>query len=129
MKILFWYQAIAGGNQQDECYSIESYFKTAPHRHISQRGLDPEREQTRRTNLILGELCRIEKLVDRFSERYCNMANKAETGMDCGVYLAMEGSLRMRVRDIFKRTMSVAPQNVKREMASRTKSRLRVNTV
>jgi hypothetical protein len=129
MKILSWYQAIAGGNQQDEGCSIESYLDTTSHRHISQGVLDPEHEQTRRTTLILAELCRIEKLVDRFSERYCNTANTAETGIDCGVYLAMEASLRIRVRDTFKTIMSVAPQNVKRQMASRTKSRLRVNTV
>jgi len=43
--------------------------------------------------------------------------------------VAMEASLRTRVRDTFKITMSVAPENVKRQMASRTQGRLRVHTV
>jgi hypothetical protein len=99
------------------------------HRYVSNSVLDSEHEHTYRTNHILAELCRVEKLIDKFSERYCNAANTAETGIECGVYVAMEGSLRSRVRDTFRITMSGAPENVKRHMATRTQSRLRVNTV
>ncbi|KAI4917458.1 hypothetical protein J4E85_009977 [Alternaria conjuncta] len=129
MKILSWYQAMAGGDQQGDSYPIETYMKTLPYQQNLRGALDSEQEQVYQTNLILAELCRIEKLVDKFSERYCNAANTAETGIDCAVYVAMEASLRTRVRDTFKITMSVAPENVKRQMASRTQSRLRVNTV
>lgn len=129
MKILSWYQAMAGGDQQGDSYYIETYMKILSHQQKLRGVLDSEHEQAYQTNLILAELCRIEKLVDKFSERYCSVANTAETGIDCSVYVAMEASLRTRVRDTFKITMSVAPKNVKRQMASRTQSHLRVNTV
>ncbi|KAI4614852.1 hypothetical protein J4E80_006356 [Alternaria sp. BMP 0032] len=129
MKILSWYQAMAGGDLQGDSYPIETYMKTLSYQQNSRGAMDSEHEQVYQTNLILAELCRIEKLVDKFSERYCNLANTAETGIDCGVYVAMEASLRTRVRDTFKITMSVAPENVKRQMASRTQGRLRVHTV
>jgi hypothetical protein len=71
----------------------------------------------------------VEKLIDKFSERYCNPAGIAETGIDCGVYVAMEASLRSCVRETFRIIMAAAPENVKRQIASRTQNRLRVNTV
>jgi hypothetical protein len=129
MKILSWYQALVGGDQQGERCSIETYMETLPRQHNSHDGTDSEHDQTSQTNLILAELCRIEKLIDKFSERYCNVVSTADTGIDSGVYLAMEASLRTGVRDTFKLTMSVAPDTVKRQIASRTQSRLRVNAV
>jgi hypothetical protein len=129
MKILSWYQALVGGDQQGERCSIETYMETLPRQHNSHDGTDSEHDQTCQTNLILAELCRIEKLIDKFSERYCNVVSTADTGIDSGVYLAMEASLRTGVRDTFKLTMSVAPDTVKRQIASRTQSRLRVKAV
>jgi hypothetical protein len=129
MKILSWYQTIAGSTQQDECYSMETHVDALGPRRMFNGLLSSEHEHTYQSNHILAELCRVEKLIDRFSERYCNPANAAETGIHCGVYVAMENSLRSCVRDTFRITMSAAPENVKRQMASRTQSCLRINTV
>jgi hypothetical protein len=71
----------------------------------------------------------VEKLIDQFSERYCKTANPAETGIEGGVYTALEQLLRTRVRDTFKVTMRTAPEDVKRQVASRSQNRARFNTL
>ncbi|KAL1792207.1 hypothetical protein ACET3X_009958 [Alternaria dauci] len=129
MKILSWYEEIAGVTQQDGCFSTVTHMDMLSHPRIFNGDLSSEHEHTYRTNHILAELCRLEKLIDKFSKRYCNPVNTAETGIQCGVYVAMEKSLRSRVRETFRITMSAAPENVKRQMATQTQSCLRVNTV
>ncbi|KAG9186742.1 hypothetical protein G6011_09850 [Alternaria panax] len=129
MKILSWYQVIAGSTQQDGIYSNETQMDILSHRYVFNHVFDSKHGESYGMNHILAELCRVEKLIDKFSERYCNAFNTAETGIEYGVYVAMEASLRSCIRDTFRITMSAAPENVKRQMASRTQSRFRVSTV
>ncbi|KAF1944574.1 hypothetical protein EJ02DRAFT_340666 [Clathrospora elynae] len=129
VKILSWYQAIAGGNSEDS--QIEAQREAFTHTHISLGAftLEAEEEETLRTNLVLSELRKVEKLIDKFSERYCKSANPSSLGIDGGVYVALEALLRTRVRDTFKITMRNAPDKIKRQLASRTHNRVRVNTM
>ncbi|RMZ69066.1 fusarubin cluster-transcription factor [Pyrenophora seminiperda CCB06] len=129
MEILNWYQAIAGAHQQGERSSRETQMKAFIYPYVSPDSSDLESENTYRTNLILSELRKIEKLIDNFSERYCQAANLAETGIESGVYVTIEASLRTHIRDTFKVTMAVAPETVKRQIASRAHNLVRVNTV
>jgi hypothetical protein len=129
-KILSWYQAIAGVNDQEDGL-INTPMEAFTHTPI-QLGdfrLEVEDEDTFRTQLVLGELRKVEKLIDQFSERYCKTANPAETGIEGGVYTALEQLLRTRVRDTFKVTMRTAPEDVKRQVASRSQNRARFNTL
>ncbi|KAH7388766.1 hypothetical protein BKA66DRAFT_415042 [Pyrenochaeta sp. MPI-SDFR-AT-0127] len=130
-KILSWYQAVAGVNQQGTDSPVNTQMEAFTHTPISlgEFRLEAEDEDTFRTQLVLGELRKVEKLIDKFSERYCKTANPAETGIDGGVYDALEALLRTRVRDTFRVTMRSAPEDVKRQIANRTQNRARVNTV
>ncbi|KAH8727657.1 hypothetical protein GQ44DRAFT_611294 [Phaeosphaeriaceae sp. PMI808] len=129
-KILSWYQAIAGVNDQEDS-SANTQMEAFIHTPISLGDfrLEVEDEDTFRTQLVLGELRKVEKLIDKFSERYCKNANSTETGIDGSVYGALEQLLRTRVRDTFKITMRTAPQDVKRQVASRSQNRARFNTL
>jgi hypothetical protein len=129
-KILSWYQAIAGVTDQEEG-SINTPMEAFTHTPISLGDfrLEVEDEDTFRTQLVLGELRKVEKLIDKFSERYCKTANPVETGIEGGVYNALEQLLRTRVRDTFKVTMRTAPEDVKRQVASRSQNRVRFNTL
>jgi hypothetical protein len=129
-KILSWYQAIAGVNDQEDP-SGNTPMEAFTHTPISLGDfrLEVEDEDTFRTQLVLGELRKVEKLIDKFSERYCKSANPAETGIEGGVYSALEQLLRTRVRDTFKVTMRTAPEDVKRQVASRSLPRARFNTL
>jgi hypothetical protein len=129
-KILSWYQAIAGVHDQDDG-SINTPLEAFTHTPISLGDfrLEVEDEDTFRTQLVLGELRKVEKLIDKFSERYCKATNPAETGIEGGVYGALEQLLRTRVRDTFKVTMRTAPEDVKRQVASRSQNRARFNTL
>ncbi|KAF2739891.1 Zn-II 2Cys6 regulatory protein [Polyplosphaeria fusca] len=129
-KILAWYQAIAGLNQptveSPTITQMEAFTHTPT--SLGKFTLDSEDEDAIRTNLVLTELRKVEKLIDKFSETYCKKANPAETGIDCGVYTALESLLRTRVRDTFKVTMKTAPEEVRRQVASRSLQRPRTNT-
>jgi hypothetical protein len=127
-KILSWYQAVAGMSQADS--PVNTTMEAFTHTPISLGDfrLEGEDEDTFRTQLVLGELRKVEKLIDKFQERYCK-ANPAETGIDTGVYGALESLLRTRVRDTFKVTMRTAPEEVKRQVASRTQQRARTSTI
>ncbi|KAL6704003.1 hypothetical protein ACN47E_008854 [Coniothyrium glycines] len=131
VKILSWYQAIAGASDQSDTTPTVTRMEAFTDTPVSlgELGPDTEDENTFRTNLVLSELRKVEKLVDKFSERYCKNANHAETGIDGGVYGALETLLRTRVRDTFKVTMRTAPEDVKRQVASRSQNRARVNTL
>ncbi|KAF9696229.1 hypothetical protein EKO04_006018 [Ascochyta lentis] len=126
-KILSWYQAIAGV-AQDIVSPINTRMEAFTHTPIllGDFKLEVEDEETFRTQIILGELRKVEKLIDMFSECYCKASND---GIDCSVYTSLETLLRTRVRDTFKVTMRTAPVDVKREIASRTQNRMRVNTL
>jgi hypothetical protein len=120
-KILAWYQAVAGMNQpptENSVTQLEAFTYTPM--SVGAFRLEGEDDDTLRTQHILGELRRIEKLVDKFQERYCKAANPAETGIDSSVYESLEQLLRTRVRDTFKITMKNAPEEVKRHLANRT---------
>ena len=129
-KILSWYQAIAGVNDREDS-PVNTQMEAFTHTPISLGDfrLQVEDEDTFRTQLVLGELRKVEKLIDKFSERYCKSANPAERGIEGGVYGALEQLLRTRVRDTFKITMRTAPEDVKRQVASRSHSRVRFNTL
>jgi hypothetical protein len=130
VKILSWYQAIAGANQESEISPLETQMEAFTHTLVSHGAFRPEHEDTFRTNLVLSELKRVEKLIDKFSERYCKSANPVETGIEGGVYSALEAMLRTRVRDTFKITMRSAPEAIRRQVAHRSsQNRLRVNTL
>jgi hypothetical protein len=130
VKILSWYQAIAGANHADIISPINTRMEAFTHTPISLGAfkLELEDEETFRTQIILGELRKVEKLIDTFSERYCKNATM-DTGIDSGVYSSLESLLRTRVRDTFKITMRTAPVDVKRQIASRTQNRTRVYTM
>jgi hypothetical protein len=131
VKILSWYQAIAGANEQSEITPTITQMEAFTHTPISlgEFRLEAEDENAFRTNLVLSELRKVEKLIDKFAKRYCKTANQAETGIDGGVYGALEALLRTRVRDTFKVTMRTAPEDVKRQVASRSQNRPRVHTL
>jgi hypothetical protein len=129
-KILSWYQAIAGVSSQED-FPVNTPMEAFIHTPISLGDfrLEVEDEDTFRTQLVLGELRKVEKLIDKFSERYCKSANPAETGIEGGVYGALEQLLRTRVRDTFKVTMRTAPEDIRRQVASRSQNRVRFNTL
>ncbi|KAF2471928.1 uncharacterized protein BDR25DRAFT_221246 [Lindgomyces ingoldianus] len=131
VKILSWYQAVAGMNQSTAESPVNTQLEAFTHTPISLGDfrLEGEDEEAFRTQLILSELRKVEKLIDKFSERYCKGANAAEMGIDGGVYGALESLLRTRVRDTFKITMKSAPEEVKRQVASRTQLRARTHTL
>lgn len=128
-KILAWYQAIAGV-AQDIVSPINTRMEAFTHTPIllGDFKLEVEDEETFRTQIILGELRKVEKLIDMFTECYCKSSSD---GIDSGVYTSLESLLRTRVRDTFKVTMRTAPVDVKRQVASRSHShnRMRVNTL
>lgn len=128
-KILSWYQAVAGAHHSLGESPVNTPLESFVHTPISlgEFRLETDDEDTFRTQLVLGELRKVEKLIDKFQERYCKAANPAENGIDGGVYSALESLLRTRVRDTFKVTMKSAPEEVKRQIASKT--RMRTNTV
>lgn len=128
VKILSWYQAISGATQPEGDNTQMEAFTHTPI-SLGDFRLEGEDEHTFRTQLVLAELRKVEKLIDKFSERYCKSANAAETGIDGGVYGALEALLRTRVRDTFKVTMRTAPEEVKRQVASRTQNRARTHTL
>lgn len=130
IKILSWYQAIAGAHDQD--FLINTQMESFIHSPISLGDfrLEVEDEHTFRTQLVLAELRKVEKLIDKFSERYCKSADATETGIDGSIYGSLEQLLRTRVRDTFRVTMRTAPEDVKRQVASRSSQHsLRVNSV
>jgi hypothetical protein len=129
-KILSWYQAVAGMNQASGGSPINTQMEAFTHTPASLGAfrLETEDDDTLRTQPVLGELRKVEKLIDKFQERYCK-ANPAETGIDGSVYTALESLLRTRVRDTFKITMKTAPAEVKRQVASRTQQRTRTSTI
>jgi hypothetical protein len=126
-KILSWYQAIAGV-AQDIVSPINTRMEAFTHTPIllGDFKLEVEDEETFRTQIILGELRKVEKLIDMFSECYCKASNDSA---ESGVYTSLESLLRTRVRDTFKVTMRTAPLDVKRQVAFRTQNRTRVNTL
>ncbi|KAF1953406.1 Zn-II 2Cys6 regulatory protein [Byssothecium circinans] len=130
VKILSWYQAVSGANQSEGDSTI-TQMEVFTHTPISLGDfrLEGEDEHTFRTQLVLTELRKVEKLIDKFSERYCKGSDPANLGIDGGVYSALEQLLRTRVRDTFKVTMKTAPEEVKRQVASRTQSRSRNYTL
>ncbi|KAF2856086.1 Zn-II 2Cys6 regulatory protein [Plenodomus tracheiphilus IPT5] len=130
-KILASYQAIARvddrGNTHTGSTRSESYSRTSNPLGISNASADDDLNL--RTTTVLSELRRVEKLVDRFSERYCKNDNSGETGIESGLHYALEAQLRTRVRDTFKVIMRTAPEEVKRQMAFHSQNRARVHTM
>ncbi|KAF1968339.1 Zn-II 2Cys6 regulatory protein [Bimuria novae-zelandiae CBS 107.79] len=130
VKILSWYQAISCASQS-EVDSPITRMEAFSHSPMSMSDYSPmgESDDSYRAQLVLTELRKVEKLIDKFSERYTKNANLAESGIDGGVYSALESLLRTRVRDTFKVTMRNAPEDVKRQVASRSHNRSRTHTL
>ena len=130
VKILSWYQAITGANlpENDSPITPMEAFSRSP-ASLSDFSPMSECDDSYRAQLVLAELRRVEKLIDKFSERYTKNANLIETGIEGGVYGALESLLRTRVRDTFKVTMRNAPEDVKRQVASRSHNRSRTHTL
>lgn len=130
VKILSWYQAISGASAESESL-LNTHMEAFSHSPISMGDFSPmsESDDSYRAQLVLTELRKVEKLIDKFSERYTKNTNHAETGIDGGVYSALESLLRTRVRDTFKVTMRNAPEDIKRQVASRSHQRSRTHTL
>jgi hypothetical protein len=87
-------------------------------RYETMAGVDnPGSDATLRTQSILTELRRVDKLVDKFGERYCKPADPARSNIDTGLFWDLEAVLRTSVRGTFKKTMKRAPDEVKRKVA------------
>lgn len=131
LKILSIYQAITGVDDQNNSLTKsarrENYTHTSNPLGISI--VSPADEMNLRTNMVLSELRRVDRLVDKFNERYCKTANVAESQMDSGMYFALKTELRTRVRETFKIIMRTAPEEIKRQMALHSQNRARVHTM
>lgn len=117
VKILSWYQAVAGMNSTDTPPSpIHTPMEAFTHTPITLGAfrLEGEDEERFRVQLVLGELRKVEKLVDKFSERYCKKIDSNDR-VDGGVYNALETLLRTRVRDTVKMTVQHASEDVRRQ--------------
>jgi len=125
-KILSWHRSIAGPDDQNH-----GRMESAAHTSNPIRKLNPDTDNkiNLRTNVVLSELRRVEKLINHFSERYTQSANLADTGIDSGVYGALEAQLRSQVRDTFQLIMRTAPEEVKRQVAFQSQNRARVHTL
>lgn len=121
-KVLSWYQAIACMNDPTSSSPTHTQMEAFTHSPSSPSAfqLAGDDDASIRTQHVLQELRKVEKLIDKFQERYCKNANVAETGIDGSVYCALENLLRTRVRDTFKVVMKSAPEEVKRQVASRS---------
>jgi hypothetical protein len=130
VKILSWYQAIAGASSEVDS-SMNTQMEVFSHSPMSMGDFSPmgDSDDSYRAQLVLTELRKVEKLIDKFSERYTKNPNHVETGIDSGVYSALESLLRTRVRDTFKVTMRNAPDDIKRQVASRSHQRSRTHTL
>jgi len=125
IKILSWYQAVGGMNQpqtdspiitQMETFTHPSHSHSHSHSSITNQVDLESEDDTLRTNHILNELRRVEKLVGKFAERYCK--SSTTNGIDGGVYGSLEHMLRTRVRDTLKITMRNAPEELRRRLTS-----------
>ncbi|KAJ4353312.1 uncharacterized protein N0V89_005039 [Didymosphaeria variabile] len=130
VKLLSWYQAISGASSEGDS-AMNTQMEMFSHSPISMGDFSPmsETDDAYRAQLVLTELRKVEKLIDKFSERYTKNTNHAETGIDGGVYSALESLLRTRVRDTFKVTMRNAPDDIKRQVALRSHQRSRTHTL
>ncbi|KAH9865565.1 hypothetical protein J1614_009150 [Plenodomus biglobosus] len=130
-KILSSYQAIAGVDARNNTLIQSTRMEKSAHTSnpMGASNTSSDDEKNLRTKMVLSDLRRVEKLVDKFSERYCNTIDATETRIDSGIYLALEAELRTRVRDTFKSIMRTAPEEVKRQMALHSQNRVRVHTM
>ncbi|KAF2748156.1 hypothetical protein M011DRAFT_494021 [Sporormia fimetaria CBS 119925] len=116
-KVLEWYQAIAVTNQPSSDSAVRTPMESFRHTSLSTLTQEGDEETVARTQHILGELRRLEKLIHKFKERYCTPQNVTN---NCSIYGDLESMLRIRVRDTFKITMKTAPEEIKRQVAART---------
>ncbi|KAF2495999.1 hypothetical protein BU16DRAFT_560850 [Lophium mytilinum] len=134
IKILAWYQAVAGLGSPHNAVSASSAAAdgtassggpleafTATPIALGAFQLDGEDEARFRAQVVLGELRRVEKLVDKFSDRYCKAAAGAREKMEQGggaaggVYGSLETLLRTRVRETVAMTLGGAAEDVRRQ--------------
>ncbi|KAF2804760.1 uncharacterized protein BDZ99DRAFT_502226 [Mytilinidion resinicola] len=135
IKILAWHQAVAGlgapdlsvdgnGNGSGRAQYQEplaAFTATPVARGAFQRG-GGEGEARLRAQVVLGELRRVEELVDGFSERYCKAAAREEVEGGSrvgGVYGSLETLLRTRVRETVKMALGRASEDVRRQWQRR----------
>ncbi|KAI8936518.1 hypothetical protein NX059_006923 [Plenodomus lindquistii] len=130
-KVLSSYESMAGVDERNRIHSrsaqVGNSAQTSNPKITTK--VSSDHEMSLRTNIVLSELRRVEKLVDKFSERYSKHDNSLEFGIESGIYQAMEAELRTRVRDTFKVIMRTAPEEVKRQVAYHSQNRVRVHTM
>jgi len=101
-KILAWYQAIARIHMPPSDVPIGSALFTETVTHtpivIGAYKLDGEAEEMMKTQLVLSELRKMGKLVEKFIEKFCEGRDIVESN-DVGVYLALGTFLKTRLRD------------------------------
>ena len=126
LKILSSYHSMASTDEpkaKENAHMSVSAHRSSPPRR-------PQDQNSIRTQKVLGELRKVEKLIDKFSDRYCHATNQTSVTSDGNVYNALEQQLRTQVRDTFKATMKTAPEDIRRQIASRSShNRIRVNTM
>lgn len=126
LKILSLYKTITGTDESETRNNTHMGIFT--HNPIPSRR--PPIQDSIRAQTILGELRKVERLIDKFSERYCHATTYADRESEGSVYSALEQQLRTQVRSTFRATMKTAPEDIRRQVASRSsQNRTRVNTV
>ena len=130
-KILAWYQAIVcvninGSSQTTSSLSVSSlphssttvaatsytHLESVIHTPITLGAytLDGEDEERLRVQLVLGELKRVDNLVEKFCERFCrgsegDAVNMDQGGERGGVYPTLETFLRTRLKETVRGTV------------------------
>jgi hypothetical protein len=129
IKILAWYQAVVGmnsGSADEPFHTLLEAFTATPIA-LGAFQLEGEAEKRFREQLVLGELRRVEKLVDMFADRYCkSLDDKIDTA---GVYGSLEMLLRSRLRDTVKMTLRDADEDAGMQWAQQEHMRERGNKI
>jgi hypothetical protein len=101
-KVLAWYQAIACANTSAFLVSGSIFAGREMAMPIpiplGAYKLNGEYEEKMRIQLVLNELRKVEVLVDKYKQRFCNGGERAYNE-DTGVYSALETFLRKRLKE------------------------------
>lgn len=123
-KILSLYETIACDHK-----------RPAAPQHSTTDALVPAQaaEAWRHSQHILGQLRKIETLIDRVQDKYCNTdttgIHAGDARLDSSVYSSLEASLRASVRDTFRAVMRHAPEGIRRQVASQSARPPRPRTI
>lgn len=98
-KVLAWYQAVARASTTTPTTPRSRFANTETAVHmpltLGAYKLDGEYEEKMKVQLVLGELRKVEMLVENFGERFCKGFERDHNG----VYSALETFLRSRLRE------------------------------